>query len=131
MPRIGACCELSRCEPVEARVRSVGVVVDPPFFDDLARLVEVGEQVLVEALITQAAVEAFHDVNGPRNLLTLGRAIFPTWRGRRSAVCLISASVFRGSTTALDRGGRGRWLDQSIGADVLRNEIGVLTKAIA
>jgi MoxR-like ATPase len=25
-------------------------------------------------------------VNGPRNLLTLGRAIFPTWRGRRSAV---------------------------------------------
>ena len=72
-----------------------------------------------------------HRVNGPRNLLTLGRAIFPTWRGRRSAVCLISASVFRGSTTALDRGGRGRWLDQSIGADVLRNEIGVLTEAIA
>ena len=25
-------------------------------------------------------------VNGPRNLLTLGRAIFPTRRGRRSAV---------------------------------------------
>ena len=25
-------------------------------------------------------------VNGPGNLLTLGRAIFPTWRGRRSAV---------------------------------------------
>jgi NAD-dependent SIR2 family protein deacetylase len=25
-------------------------------------------------------------VNGPRNLLSLGRAIFPTWRGRRSAV---------------------------------------------
>jgi hypothetical protein len=34
MPQIGACCELSRCEPVERRVRSVGVVVDPPLFDD-------------------------------------------------------------------------------------------------
>ena len=29
-------------------MRSVGVVVDPPFFDDLARLLEVGKQVLVE-----------------------------------------------------------------------------------
>jgi hypothetical protein len=27
-------------------VRSAGVVVDPPFFDDLAGLVEVGEQVV-------------------------------------------------------------------------------------
>ena len=40
-------------------MRSVCVVVDPPFFDDLARLLEVGEQVFVEALIAQAAVEAF------------------------------------------------------------------------
>ena len=61
MPRIGACCELSWREPVEARVRSVGVVVDPPFFDDLARLVEVGEQVFVEALVAQAAVEALDE----------------------------------------------------------------------
>ena len=59
MPLIGACCELSWCEPVEARVRSVGVVVDPPFFDNLACLAEVREQVLVEALVTQSAVEAF------------------------------------------------------------------------
>ena len=51
MPRIGACCELSWCEPVQARVRAVGVVVDPPFFDDLARLLEIAEQVLVEALV--------------------------------------------------------------------------------
>ena len=61
MPRRGACCELGWCEPVEARVRSVGVVVDPPFFDDLARLVEVGEQVLVEALVAQSAVEALDE----------------------------------------------------------------------
>ena len=57
MPLIGACCELSWCEPVEARVWSVCVVVDPPFFDDLACLAEVREQLLVEALVTQSAVE--------------------------------------------------------------------------
>ena len=58
MPLIGACCELSWCEPVEARVRSVDVVVDPPCFDDVTRLVEVGEQVLVEALVSEPPVEA-------------------------------------------------------------------------
>jgi hypothetical protein len=41
-------------------VRSVGVVVDPPCFDDVARLVDVGEQVFVEALVAQSAVEALH-----------------------------------------------------------------------
>ena len=25
-----SCCELNRCKPVKARVRSVGVIVDPP-----------------------------------------------------------------------------------------------------
>ena len=38
MPLDGAGCELHWGEPVEARVRAVGVVVDPPFFDDPARL---------------------------------------------------------------------------------------------
>jgi hypothetical protein len=42
-------------------VWSIGVVVDPPFFDNLACLAEVREQVLVEALVTQSAVEAFHE----------------------------------------------------------------------
>ena len=42
-------------------MRSVGVVVDPPCFDDLTRLVEVVEQVLVEALVAQPAVEALHE----------------------------------------------------------------------
>jgi hypothetical protein len=40
-------------------VRSVGIVVDPPSFDVLACLAGVGEQVLVEALVTQAAFEAW------------------------------------------------------------------------
>ena len=35
--------------------------VDPPFFDDLACLGEVREQLLVEALVTQSAAEAFHE----------------------------------------------------------------------
>jgi len=60
MPLIGACCELSWCEPVEARVRPVGVVVDPPFFDDIASLVEVGEEGSLRH-VTQSAVEAFHE----------------------------------------------------------------------
>jgi hypothetical protein len=41
-------------------VRSVGVVVDPPFLDDLASLVEIGEQMFVQALVAQSAVEAFN-----------------------------------------------------------------------
>jgi hypothetical protein len=60
-----------------------------------------------------------------------GARNFPHLAGWRSAVCLISASVFRRSTTAFGRGGRGRWLDQGIGADVLGNKVGVLTEAIA
>ncbi len=39
-------------------MRSAGVVVNPPFFDDLARLFEIGEQALVKALVTQAPIEA-------------------------------------------------------------------------
>ena len=61
MPPRGACCKLIRCEPVEARVRSVGVVVDPPVFDDLTRLVEIGEQVFVKTLVAQASVEALDE----------------------------------------------------------------------
>jgi hypothetical protein len=34
---------------------SVPGIINPPFFDDLACLAEVGEQVLVEALVMQAA----------------------------------------------------------------------------
>lgn len=41
-------------------MRSVGVVVDPPVLDDLTGLVEVGEQVFVEALVAQATVEALN-----------------------------------------------------------------------
>ena len=42
-------------------MRSVGVVVDPPCLDDLAGLVEVGEQMFVQALVPQSAVEALDE----------------------------------------------------------------------
>src|SRR6185312_11359116 len=83
MPRRGACCELSWCEPVEARVRSVGVVVDPPCFDDLARLVEVGEQVLVEALVAQPAVVADDHAWAASRLDDAVELAHDTWGGER------------------------------------------------
>ena len=43
MPHCGAGCKLRWCEPVEARVRSLGVVFDPPCFDDPAGFDEVRE----------------------------------------------------------------------------------------
>ena len=61
MPLVGACCELRRCEPAKARVRSLGVVVDPPCFDDLTRLRKIAEQMLVETLIAQPAIEALDE----------------------------------------------------------------------
>jgi hypothetical protein len=51
MPLRGACCELSRYEPVEARVRSVGVVVDLPGFDHAPSHPQASEQMLVEAFV--------------------------------------------------------------------------------
>jgi len=57
MPLRGAGCKRGRGEPAEVRVRPDGVVIDPPGFDDPNGLLEVGEQVLVEALVAQPAVE--------------------------------------------------------------------------
>ena len=71
----------------------VGVVVDPPVFDDPSCFVEVGEQVLIEALVAQATVEAFGVAGDPEvpevpnircrftirplKFVTLDRAILP------------------------------------------------------
>lgn len=48
---VGAGCKLGWRKHVDARMRSFDVVVDPTFFDNLARLVEVRDQVLIEALV--------------------------------------------------------------------------------
>ena len=61
MPLSGACCKLVRCEPVQARVRSECVVVGPPFFDDLSGVWQAGEEMLVEALVAQPAIEALDE----------------------------------------------------------------------
>jgi len=42
-------------------VRAVEIVVDPPLFDALAGITVAAEQVLVEALVPQPSVEAFHE----------------------------------------------------------------------
>ena len=61
MPLSRACCKLRRCEPVQARVRSECVVVDPSFFDGSSGLWQAGEEVLVEALVAQSAIEALDE----------------------------------------------------------------------
>lgn len=61
MPLDGAGCKLRGCEPVEARVWSFGIVVDPPRFDDPAGFDQAREQMLVEAFITQPAVEGLNE----------------------------------------------------------------------
>ena len=43
----GASCKLRWCEAVKARVWSLGVVVDPPCFDDFAGFGQASEQMLV------------------------------------------------------------------------------------
>lgn len=61
MVLLGPGCKLSRHDPVKARVGLLGVVVDPPVFDNLPGMSIVGEQVLIQAFIPQPAVEAFHE----------------------------------------------------------------------
>jgi len=53
----GAGCELGWYELVEARVQSVGVVVDPPFFDDLAGLKAVVYLAGIDQLLALAPAE--------------------------------------------------------------------------
>ena len=61
MPLTRACCKLRRCEPVQARVWSSGVVVDLPCFDDPSGFGKVAEQVLVEAFVAQPAIEGLDE----------------------------------------------------------------------
>jgi|RhiMethySRZTD1v2_1073278.scaffolds.fasta_scaffold183222_1 hypothetical protein len=49
MPLCEASCKLRWCEAVKARVWSLGVVVDPPCFDDFAGFGQASKQMLVEA----------------------------------------------------------------------------------
>ena len=52
---------LPRLEPVEALVRAVVIVVVAPCRIQMAGMAQVREKVLVQALVPQAAIEAFHE----------------------------------------------------------------------
>ena len=53
--------ELGRCQGAEAAVWSEVIVVVTPRFDGLARLSQGEEDVLVEAFVTEPAVERFDE----------------------------------------------------------------------
>jgi len=57
----GPSCKLLRREPVEARMRSVIVIVVTPARDDLAGMAVAPEQMLVQTFIPQPAVERFNE----------------------------------------------------------------------
>ena len=63
MPLVGVGCKLRGCKPVEPRVWSPGIVVDPPSFGDPAGFSETGEQMFVkegeEARIAHVRVQVF------------------------------------------------------------------------
>lgn len=74
MPLAGAVCKLSGCQPAKTAVRTHGVVVRPPCFNDPSRRSQRWEQVLVQALVAQATIKAFDEAV----LLRLaGREVMP------------------------------------------------------
>lgn len=73
---------LPRGEPVEARVGAVIVVFLAPCRDQMTGMAQVGKEVLVQALVPLAAVEAFdeavlHPLPGRRLRSNLPRGGFP------------------------------------------------------
>ena len=61
MVLVGPPCKLVWCEPVEARVWPFAVIIDPPVFDDPARLGQAAEQRLVQQLISELAVKTLDE----------------------------------------------------------------------
>lgn len=107
MPLGGAGCELGWCEPVEARVWPVGVVVDPPCFDDLAYLDEVGEQGFVQAFVSKLAVEALDEAIlhrlARRDVMPFDAALLlPGQDGIRRELGAVVADDHARATSALD-----------------------------
>lgn len=52
--------KLHWCKPVQARMWPFIIVVDTPVLNDLSGVVVTGEEMLVQTLIAQASIEAFH-----------------------------------------------------------------------
>jgi hypothetical protein len=54
-------CELTRGQRTETRMRSRMIIIKPPGFDDLPRFGQTVEQVFVQALVAETAVEALDE----------------------------------------------------------------------
>lgn len=61
MPLYGAGGKFNWREPIKVQIRSECVAVDPPFYDDVAGLRQAGEEMLIEAFVTQPAAEALDE----------------------------------------------------------------------
>ena len=61
MVRDGPGCIRVQCDPVEVRVGSLAVVVDPPVFGDPPRLSQAAEQRLVETFVPEPQVGALDE----------------------------------------------------------------------
>ncbi len=61
MPVAWAVGKLGGCHAAKAAVRTHGVVVGPPCLNDPSRRSQRAEQVLVQTLVAQAAIERFHE----------------------------------------------------------------------
>ena len=61
MVRPGPGCKLVGGKAAKARVRPVGIVVHPPFFDQPASGRQVAEHVLVETFVPEATIQALDE----------------------------------------------------------------------
>ena len=98
---------LPRCEPVEARVGAVVVVVVASGLDQMAGVAQVHKQVLVEALVPQASVEALDEAvpHGfpRRNVVPFNPALFlPAKDGVRRELRPVVADHHAGMAPAAD-----------------------------
>src|SRR3954469_313094 len=93
-------------EPIEAGVRSVHIVVDPPFLDAVVGVPVAAEEPLIEALIAQSANEAFDEAVlhrfARRDVVPLDLAILlPAQNGVRGQLGAVVGDDHAGITAAL------------------------------
>lgn len=95
---------LPRDEPVEARVWAVMIVIVAPGRDQLSGMAQVGEQVLIQALVAKAAVEAsgeaiLHRLAGRDVVPRDGSFLLPLQNGVRCQLRAIVADHHAGRAT--------------------------------
>jgi hypothetical protein len=98
---LGPGCKLVRGQTAEAGVRPGGIVIEPPGFNDPPCHRQATEHVLVEALVTEAPVEALDksvlDRLSGRDVVPSDAAFFlPAHDGVRSELVAVVAKVISG-----------------------------------